>query len=305
MKRIRPDDDIAPPLKPAWRNPVLRSSTTLGAREDAACCLRCPDEPCVRFSADESGGGTTIPVCPTDAIHGARSAEGPSISEACIACGLCVIRCPVGALHLTDEGVRVVAPDESHTEPATSDAEFAQGRFDAGAIVEWTEDEWEESIRSLSEAAAARGQNAFYPLVAHLFTAAGHPAWRPARGDTSNRIDLILANDEDSLPVEIKSGGETPIINVKSVQQALENRVVLDQRTFFPADPASATLVVGVAYPPTRSDVTELVADIAAAFDVNIGLVSLDALYGLASRRVLADVEVPRAQLSRLRGPLT
>lgn len=304
MKRVRPDDNISPPLIPRAAIAVSRSTTTLGADDMASFCLRCPDEPCVRFSVDESGGGNAISVCPTDAIHGARSAAGPTVSDACVGCGLCAVRCPVGALHLMGTSIRVLAPDETLAQPAASDEDFARGRQNSTAIVDWSEGDWTQVITSLSSSGVSLGQDAFYPLVAHLFTAAGHPAWRPARGDTSNRIDLILADETDSLPAEVKSGSETAIINVKSVQQALENRVVLDQRTFFPADPASSSLVVGVAYPPARSDVAELVADIASAFGVNIGLVSLSDLYELAIRKMLDDIEAPRTLLSRLQGPL-
>lgn len=305
MKRIRPDSNVSPPLRPRAAAAVLRSTRTLGATDEAAFCLRCPDEPCLRFSVDESGGGNAISVCPTDAIHGARSATGPSVSNECVGCGLCAIRCPVGALHLTGTTVTVVAPDEVAGRPATSADDFARGRQEITADIDWNEGEWTRVVASLAGAAAQLGQDAFYPLVANLFTAAGHPTWRPARGDTSNRIDLILADEADALPVEVKSGSETPIINVKSVQQALENRIVLDQRAFFPADPTSSSLVVGLAYPPPRSDIAELVADIASAFEVTIGLISLSDLYELAIRTILDDVDVPRTLLSRLQGALS
>lgn len=303
MKRVRPDEATSPPLRMLVLPAAERSPVSLAV--DGACCLRCPDEPCVRFSTDESGGGNAIQVCPVDAIHHARQETGPVVSNKCVGCGLCVMRCPVGAIALTHDGVAVTPPIGELTDPVNDEGVFVEYRDVQTALADWENGEWAALAGRLTAAAALLKQEAFYPLVAHLFTAAGHPAWRPAQGDTSNRIDLVLVDAEDSLPVEVKSRTEVAVINVKSVQQALENRVVLDQRAFFAADPDSSTLVVGYQYPPARSDVAELIADIAAAFGVSVGLVSLLDLYELALRVQLAGEVVPRTLLSQLQGSLS
>jgi hypothetical protein len=202
-----------------------------------------------------------------------------------------------------DGRVRVSRPAVILASPVET-SQFEASRSAVGAPTLWTQTDVRGVANRLAQAAVMLRQEAFYPLVAHLFVVTGHPAWRPARGDTSNRIDLILVDQSDSLPVEVKSRTESVSINVKSVQQALENRVILDQRAFFPADPASSSLVVGFDYPPTRSDVSELIEDIAAAFGVNVGLVSLSDLYRLALEKQLLGKDVPRMRLSRLRGRL-
>lgn len=271
----------------------------------SACCLRCPDEPCTRFDGDESGGGNASNVCPVDAIHHARSESGPTIAAECVGCGLCVMRCPVGALHHVPNGtVAVAPPDPTTTVPCSDEAEFFASRDAVATTVTWPPGTWDELATRLAVAAEGLRQDAFYPLVAHLFTAAGHPAWLPARGDTSNRIDLILVDDAGSLPAEVKSATESTAINVKSVQQALENRVVLDERSFFAADPSSSTLVVGYQYPPERSDVAELIDDIAVAFDVRVGMISLADLYRMALKLQLAGQTTPRRTLATLQGRL-
>lgn len=301
MKRVRLDDRGSPALRRVEASATNRSVDTLG--DAAACCLRCPDEPCVRFDPAESGGGNAISVCPVGAIQQARSETGPVIAPECVGCGLCVLRCPVGALHLGPAGeVGVAPPDPATTVPVTDDAEFFASRDGVSGHIAWPDATWREVATRLANAAAGLRQDAFYPLVAHLFTAAGHPAWSPAHGDTSNRIDLILIDDVDSLPAEVKSRTESATINVKSVQQALENRVVLDERAFFAANPASSTLVVGFDYPAERSDVAELIDDIATSFDVNVGLISLADLYRMALRHELAGETVPRDALAALKG---
>jgi hypothetical protein len=118
------------------------------------------------------------------------------------------------------------------TQPAATKGTFEAARSASAAATDWDADEWQMVEARLVGAAAVLLQKHFYRLVANLFTAAGHPGWLPAGGDTSNRLDLVLIDESDSLPAEIKSRTESAIINVKSVQQALENRVVLDQRAY-------------------------------------------------------------------------
>lgn len=301
MKRVAPDGEHRPALRRTSPASGARSTATLEV--SGSSCLRCPDEPCIRFGTLESGGGNAIAVCPVDAIHHARSDGGPVVSESCIGCGLCAVRCPVGALRFTFSGrVEVIPPDPSETTPVESDVEFYGCRSAETSLVEWPQQVWVALARRMAAAAIDLKQIAFYPLVAHLFTAAGLPAWRPAQGDTSNRIDLILIDENDSLPVEVKSRTESPVINVKSVQQALENRIVLDERAFSAADRNSSTLVVGYDYPPERSDVAALIDDIDAAFNIKVGMISLAHLCELALRRQLAGEEVPRAALAELKG---
>ncbi len=304
MKRIRPDDRISPALIRTAPTPLNRSADTIG--DSAACCLRCPDEPCMRFNPQESGGGSEVNVCPVNAIENARSETGPTIAAECVGCGLCVLRCPVGALQLGSTGiVEVTQPDPTTTVLCTDHAEFFASRDTVTNHVTWPEGTWDDLAARLAVAAEGLRQDTFYPLVAHLFTAAGHPGWLPARGDTSNRIDLILVNEVDSLPAEVKSATESRAINVKSIQQALENRVVLDERRFFAANPSSSTLVVGYEYPADSSDVAELIDDIAVAFDVRVGMISLVGLYRMALKRQLAGETTPRDTLATLKGRLS
>lgn len=301
MKRVRPESLAKPSLIAISHPKSERSPTTLGIED--SCCLRCIDEPCVSFSDEEQGEGSTALVCPVDAIHHPRGEFGPAISEKCIGCGLCAIRCPVGALAISRErSVAVTSPDLARTRPALTSAEFFSARKAQEMLVDSAQSKWKVTAARLAEASVPHKQEVFYSLVGALFTAAGFPAWRPARGDTSNRVDLILIDTQDSLPIEIKSCAESPVINVKSVQQALENRVLMDQRYFAPASSSSSTLVVGCAYPASRSDVFELIEDISYAFHINVGLISLADLYFMVIDKNLGGKALQRSALSQLRG---
>lgn len=303
MRRVRPESSTAKPLRMISSSGTHRSPDTMSV--DGACCLRCPDEPCLRFNNDERGDGNTFEVCPVDAIRDARRELGPTVLDKCIECGLCVMRCPVGALALSENGVVVSPPSPALTTPAVDETSFFSARAAQNTTAGWDDQKLAKLATRLTESAAALKQDAFYALVANLFTAAGYPSRRPARGDTSNRVDVILIDDAGSLPVEVKSRAESPVINVKSVQQALENRVVMDQRDFAITDPKNSTLVVGYAYPPVRSDVTELIEDISVAFGINVGLIALSDLYRLALGRMLAGENPSRQLLSELKGRLS
>jgi len=161
-----------------------------------------------------------------------------------------------------------------------------------------------ELVDLLVQRSALLSKTAFYPLVASLFLQSGFPVWRGAPGDTSSRFDLLLVDEEDSLPVEVKSRPESAIINVKSIQQALENKIILDNRAFHASRRESSTLVVGYEYPPARSDATELIDDIDRAYGIRVGLVSIRRLYELAVERSVTGRSQPRALLAGLKGPL-
>ena len=201
-------------------------------------------------------------------------------------------------------GFDVVAPVKDQVVPAESDRDFFRSRADARPKIMWADREEARLLQRLVRSTEPLRQDAFYPLAAALFTAIGHPARLPARGDTSNRIDLLLVDDEDTIPVEVKSPTESVVINVKAVQQALENRVVIDQRSFHPAIADSSSLVLGYKLPPVRSDVTELVRDISNAFGVRVGLLCVGDLYRAVLKIQLAGKPFPRKRLAQLLGVL-
>jgi ferredoxin len=236
--------------------------------------------------------------------------NGPTITKDCIGCGLCAMRCPVGAISVSKRagvsGAVVKVPDTSddiYAIESDEDVFFVQ-RDKLAQMLKWSDEDPDELVNMLYIQSLPLRQGHFYPLVAALFTLAGFPVWRPVQGDTNNRIDLILIDRDDSLPVEVKSRTEVSVINVKSVQQALENKLILDKRAFLKSRPSSSTLVVGYDYPPARSDVIELIDDIHQAYDIRIGLVSIKQLYKLALKRSMTGIPPSRTVLNSLKGPL-
>ena len=81
-------------------------------------CLGCYDVPCITLvdrdftlpeSLKEFPGDPNRNVCPSDAINWDTFNEVVQVDrKACIGCGLCVSRCPYGAISLNSEGVAIV-----------------------------------------------------------------------------------------------------------------------------------------------------------------------------------------------------
>ena len=264
---------------------VRRTAANLGAG-DATCCIRCPDTPCMTFKTDINTRITNF-VCPVDALSCASDGR-IEVGDGCISCGICAVLCPVGAIKIEiDERANVLPPSLRLAEVLDDHNDFISRRNDLSKSINLDFPELDASVRRFSENSASLTQAAFYRLVSSLFNALGVPTFLSAAGDTNNRIDLILIDAVSSLPVEVKSATETRSINVKSIQQALENRIVLDQREFFPARSTDSSLVVGYSYPPVRSGVAELVSDIRTTYGVKIGLISIPVLYRWVMERHL------------------
>jgi Fe-S-cluster-containing hydrogenase component 2 len=286
VKVLKPRTSAAPPRIPA-ASVVEARATTLAAPaslvlaeggEAAITCLRCPERPCSVFNDSELPTdvvGVRRAVCPVDAIRFDAESGELEISNDCFGCGLCVIRCPYGSLFLTDGkaapgplGLEYVNVTEDEFAAFTQATPFARETAD-------TETEAEAIVATLD----SLDQRPFYPLVASLFTALGLPMRLGNPGDTSNRFDGLILDPTESIPVEMKSPGESLQINVKSVQQALENKVGLDAREDALTTADTSSLAVGYLPPAARSDVLELVNDIDRVYGIRIGLLPLRTLY--------------------------
>lgn len=268
-------------------------------------CLRCPARYCGHFQASELGpavGHRNDLVCPVDAITFVRGE--PVIDDSCIGCGLCVMRCPYGSLYFTNE--RRPAHDDPGPGALTdvSVEEFEVFDRDLHRIRAFDADPTASTVRGSIENAAALDKTQYYPLIGSLLTAAGFPTVTSRVGDTSNRFDALIIDLEESIPLEIKAPREVGYVNVKSVQQALENKVILDAREFFPSLSATSTLVVGYEYPAQRSDVLALINDIQATFGIQVGILDLGAVYKLVLDTYIDDKQPVKTVLTRLKGTL-
>ena len=121
----------------------------------------------------------------------------------------------------------------------------------------------------------------FYDYIGEILNRLGFNTLVTREGDVNCRFDATIKDSTDSIPIEIKSPLEVMEINIKAITQACENKIVLMSRNFFPTRPQTTSLAIGFEYPPSRSDVYELVDDIHAAYQINIGLIDVSTLLRL------------------------
>jgi NAD-dependent dihydropyrimidine dehydrogenase PreA subunit len=316
MKRVHPKGEATAPRVPALpfvdfmveRGP-WGVSTFVGAdgHEVASTCLNCRGQYCRQFGP-EVGVHGQLAVCPTNAFALTAAHDGVSLDvDRCFGCGLCVMRCPYGSLILGKNGYpELASPADSRFRPATeveltTFSENLQIRVAPGAGAP------EKSLAGLLENVAGTLGPQFYPLVVNLLRTLGLAATARPQGDVNNRADALIYDPTDSIPLEIKSPGETAEVDVKSVQQALENKVIMLSRRKeqYPTRRETTTLSVALKYPPPRSDVWQLIDDIWAAYGVNVGLLTIGDLYKMVWRKQVARQSPNLSRLREFRGAYT
>ena len=123
-------------------------------------------------------------------------------------------------------------------------------------------------------------------------------------GDTNDRMDAKILGEFGIIPIEIKSPTETEKINVKSIRQALENKIVLLSRySDYGTSKEVTTLAIGFLNPNPRSDVTELIEDIHNAFNINVGILSITEIMELLMEKLIGGNDFVQ-RLASFRGML-
>lgn len=126
----------------------------------------------------------------------------------------------------------------------------------------------------------------FYDYVGEMLNRIGFDTLVTREGDVNCRFDATIKDAVHTIPIEIKSPLEVNEINIKAITQACENKIVLLSRHFFPTKKETTSLAIGFEYPPSRSDVYELIDNIFDAYNINIGIVDTESLL-----RLVYDVE--------------
>ena len=131
----------------------------------------------------------------------------------------------------------------------------------------------------------------FYPFIAELFNALGYRCECPRAGVNYQRWDAIIIDSVHTIPVEIKSPGEEEYLSLKSVRQALENKIILLSRKPYPTTPNTTSLVVGYNLPNDRSDLISLIHDFYNVFNIKIGVIDLRSLLILVGSKIIYGKE--------------
>jgi len=143
----------------------------------------------------------------------------------------------------------------------------------------------------------------FYEVIGDILEEIGFSKVSVTReGDTNNRMDAIIIDDKRSIPIEIKSPKEIEYINVKSVRQALENKIVLLSRKFYATDKDVTSLAIGYEYPNDRSGVYEAIDDIFDTFNIKVGIISFSSLLRMFYKKKINKEVINLEKIYYLKG---
>ncbi len=142
----------------------------------------------------------------------------------------------------------------------------------------------------------------FYPAVEGIFSYLGFPCEGSRIGVNYQRMDALIVDEMESIPIEIKSPAEQHFISVKGVRQALENKIILAARNYCKTEWETTSLVVGYELPPDRSEVATLVDDIYDTYEIAIGIIDFRSLVRMTILKLLQGKELKLDDFRRLRG---
>lgn len=126
-------------------------------------------------------------------------------------------------------------------------------------------------------------QSAFYPLIADLLGYVfNRNAFAPSAGNNNMRYDVMIPDDENSIPVEVKSPTEEVMLSAKAIRQALENKILLLARKPYPTTYSCSSIACGFKLPNDRSDVYKLIDEIYETYQINISLLDVETLFRAA-----------------------
>lgn len=253
-------------------------------------CIACADEPCRLLSAEERtvegvnafAGDASSALCPTKAISWESSSEVPKIDPiACIGCGLCVSRCPVGAISIQDD-VAVVSTNTSPSEDCQqSTLPFSTGQDQQrNQLASLPRRELQEPIlddlevvrvaTTLSKAPAVVQKAA----VRSALIAAECSVSLSRKGDVHTRMDgAYSAADGVRGSLEV----EFVLDSLEAVRASLDDIAVLNSRYDLPK-PEQTPLVVCGELPHERQGYWQVVRDIYRVLDIKVRTATVGSL---------------------------
>ncbi len=252
-----------------------------------ATCLRCPSTPCMSFSDTEvvSASLPEFPadrnpaVCPTGAIT-KTAAGAPSVDpDACMFCGVCASRCPVGAIHLAPYAVVNDQPHpdfpetRDHSETAASFALFSSAARIGVFLIE--SDEVVDLLRIKMERAWKINGDRFPDhLARNLLIASGVGAAMRRKGDVFARMDLVLGAPWPTYGCVEAEFGDVAVLDAP---RDLLDDVAVSVGRLGKSTPLVALVITDV-LPNRRSEYWRIVQDIRKVVGLSIGTVTVLAL---------------------------
>ena len=157
-------------------------------------------------------------------------------------------------------------------------------------------------IKHLKIKYSKSNKDIFYPLIGEAFTIIGVNCHISRSGDNGSRWDAIIIDQNNSIPIEIKSPGEEINVSIKAVRQALENKIILLSRKTYVTTVKCSSFVVGYEYPNKRAEVESLIKFIRETYGMRIAVFDLETLLKICALICIKHYSVKFDDLIRLEG---
>lgn len=261
-------------------------------RTGAGTCLGCGSAPCMEKDdseltlfgeLDAFPGDPSRDVCPTKAIlwDGENSAAVILVND-CIGCGLCVSRCPYGAISLGNgliacvdmadpDGLVVAGATEGEHPNVKRNGEIATLTALAAANLPVTVGSLDDGRTTL--------------LVRNLLNEVGLNARTRRRGDTNMRIDAVgFSRNGKPFVAEIETGAGV----LESPRALLEDVAVLHSRYGYSVDAIDPVSII-LSFPSVRSEYYQVMRDIENVLGLRCRTITVGALIALVWNFVKLD----------------
>ncbi len=264
-----------------------------------AFCLGCPDSPCTRFTHEELAPTLKLPmsqnpdvsVCPSSAIS-QEAGNAPQLdSERCTSCGICIARCPVGALHLGNSGVEV---SECDFDPVPyEETEFLGRRALLSESLRFADQHDEVSlIQRLTEvekclATTPESDSVLRMLVRNLLIVVGLPTQLSRTGDNNAVAECVVEVGDSTMLLQVEPGSDL----LDNLRRAMTTVAVADSRYGLPKSELIAGVVV-VRLPHKRVDYYEVITDVEKRLGLKIRTLPLAILLAAVGNPTLDFVEL-------------
>lgn len=255
--------------------------------------MRCPFPPCQKYGPNEIErdyfsefpAEIATKVCPTDAIQFEVNNGVPRIlADRCLLCGLCVERCPVQAIVLTEKGPKVndaendlfklTGKSVDKTAVASVTKYFLTLPIE-GVIAECNNIFATSVYERIS--AIGMGSHAQFPntLARNLMNALSVPFQIRRLGDTNMRIDGVFKSAKGRIGVAEIEFNDATILD--SPRDILDDCAVLNSRHAFPI-PIIDPLIITLRLPNKRSEYWQVIQDISNVLDIKIASITIGAM---------------------------
>jgi ferredoxin len=255
-------------------------------------CIHCVNPACMEYNESELilslfsdfPADKNLDTCPSKAISWPHDSAYPIIdSDNCISCGICVSRCPVSAIFLSDELFAVINDEPNQffvniEEPMSREIlNLLKSKFSGiqknGHYIQEHDDliqGWYKKFESVCSNQVAQFPN---HLVRNLLITLGNGASMRRRGDNNLRMDIVFEQRNKTGTCEVEIG--TGVLDAP--RNLLDNVAVLVSRYQHQLD-RIIPLIVSLSLPNQRSEYWQVIQDIDKVLNVSINSLTIGIL---------------------------